>query len=164
MMPSLAAAVRATNAGVPAYDVFPMQALVDRSAAQRRFLMLLLSGFASAALLLAALGIYGTVAQMVQQRTREIGLRMALGASPREALQLVLAHGAVLTGVGLAIGGAAALVLTRAVSKLLFEVRPLDPAAFAGGAGLLIAAAALACYLPARRATKVDPLAALRRD
>jgi len=164
MASTLAAAVRSASAGVPAYNVYPMQALVDRSAAQRRFLMLMLTGFAAAALLLAAVGIYGTVAQMVQQRTQEIGLRMALGGSPGAVLWLVFAQGAVLTGVGMVAGGIAAAVLTQAVRKLLFEVRPLDPLAFAGGVVTLVLAAGLACYVPARRATRVDPMSALRSD
>jgi len=160
----LSARVRSVSAGVPAYNVFQMQDLVDRSAAQRRFVMLLLTGFATAALLLAGVGIYGTVSQAVTQRTQEIGLRMALGASPGAALRMVFRHGSVLTGAGIAAGSLAAAGLTRLMSKLLFEVRPLDPLSFAAAAIVLGGFAALACYIPARRATRVDPLVALRQE
>jgi putative ABC transport system permease protein len=126
--------------------------------------MLLLGGFAAMALLLAAVGIYGTVSQAVTQRTAEIGLRMALGASPAAALSLVFGYGLQLTLAGIAVGAVAAVALTRLMTKLLFEVRPLDPEAFAAAAITLMAFALLACYLPARRATRVDPLTALRQD
>ncbi len=160
----MSAKVRSVSAGVPAYNVFAMQDLVDRSTAQRRFVMLLLTGFAMAALLLAGVGIYGTVSQAVVQRTREIGLRMALGASPAEALRLVFRQGIVLTAAGIGAGSLAAGVLTRLMRQMLFEVRPLDPLSFAAAAVALGAFAALACYVPARRATRVDPLVALRQE
>ena len=160
----LSARVRSVNAGLPAYNVYRMEDLVERSTAQRRFVMLLLTGFAMAALLLAGVGIYGTVSQAVAQRTQEIGLRMALGASPGGALWLVFRDGARLTGTGIAAGAAAALGMTRVMERLLFEVRPLDPAAFGGAAVTLAVFAALACYVPARRATRVDPLEALRQE
>src|SRR5207244_801599 len=161
---TLAAQVRSAGPDVPAYNVFRMQELVDRSTAQRRFVMLLLSGFAAAALLLAAVGIYGTVAQTVAQRRHEIGVRMALGASPSAALALVFRQGFVLVSAGIAIGSVAAAALTQWMRKMLFGIHPLDPAAFAGAALALAAFAALACYIPARRATRVDPLAALRQN
>jgi putative ABC transport system permease protein len=164
MLTALSAAVRSVNAGVPAYNVSAMQALVDRSTAQRRFVMWLLAGFAAAALLLAAVGIYGTVSQAVAQRTQEIGLRMALGASPGEALRMVFSQGMRPVAVGAALGAAGAVGLAQLIRGLLFEVRPLDPAAFAMAAGALVAAALAACYIPARRATRVDPLTALRQE
>jgi putative ABC transport system permease protein len=160
----LSSKVRSVNAGVPAYNVYPMEALVDRSTAQRRFVMLLLTGFAVAALLLAGVGIYGTVSQSVAQRTQEIGLRMALGASPGGALWLVFEQGVRLTAAGIMSGSLVAAGMTRLMRKLLFEVQPLDPVAFGGAVVTLAAFAALACYVPARRATRVDPLAALRQD
>ncbi|HEV3200474.1 MAG TPA: ABC transporter permease [Bryobacteraceae bacterium] len=160
----MSAKVRSVSAGVPAYNVYAMQALVDRSTAQRRFVMLLLTGFAVAALLLAGVGVYGTVSQSVVQRTQEIGLRMALGASPAAASWLVFQQGILLTGAGIAAGSLAAVGLTRLMRKMLFEVRPLDPVSFLAAAIALGAFAALACYLPARRATRVDPLVALRQD
>jgi putative ABC transport system permease protein len=141
-----------------------MQDLVDRSTAQRRFVMWLLSAFALTALLLAAVGVYGTVAQLVTQRTPEIGLRMALGASPAAALMLALRQGVRLAAVGIAIGAAAAAALAQLMRKMLFEVQPLDPAAFAAAALVLAAFAALASYIPARKAAQIDPLGALRRD
>ncbi|HLK65325.1 MAG TPA: ABC transporter permease [Bryobacteraceae bacterium] len=160
----LSAKIRSVSAGVPTYNVFAMQDLVDRSTAQRRFVMLLLTGFAMASLLLAGVGIYGTVSQAVAQRTQEIGLRMALGASPGAALRLVFQHGMLLTLAGIGAGSLAAAALTRLMSKMLFEVRPLDPIAFCAAALALSGFAALACYVPARRATKVDPLEALRAE
>jgi len=156
---SLAATVRSVAAGVPAYNVYLMDTL-----AERRFVMWLLTGFGVAALLLAGVGIYGTVAQSVVQRRQEIGLRMALGASPGAALRLVFGHGIRLAGLGVLFGCAAALALTRLIRKLLFEVQPLDPVAFLSAALVLASFAAAACYVPARRATRVDPLVALRQD
>ncbi len=161
---TLAAKVRSIGADVPTYNIFPMQDLVDRSTAQRRFVMLLLAGFAACALLLAAVGVYGMVSEAVTQRTREIGLRMALGASPGAALALVFREGAVLVGAGILLGAVGALGLTRLMTRLLFGVRPLDPLSFAGAAAALALFAAVACYIPARRATRVDPLVALRSE
>jgi putative ABC transport system permease protein len=161
---ALSARVRSVNAEVPAYNVWLMEDLVDRSTAQRRFVMWLLSGFALTALMLAAVGVYGAVAQSVSQRTPEIGLRMALGASPAAALILALRQGVRLAVVGIAIGAVAAAGLAQAMRKILFEVQPLDPVAFAAAALVLAAFAALASYVPARRAARIDPLEALRRD
>ena len=159
----LAAKVR-VDPTMPAYNLYPMQALVDRSTVERRFVMLLLSGFALAAMLLAAVGVYGTVAQAVTRRSREIGVRIALGASPASALLLVFREGIRLMAAGLAIGTVAAAALTRLMRNLLFEVRPLDAASFLAAALVLAGTAMLACYVPARRATRVDPLAILREE
>jgi len=159
---TLAGKVRSIGPDVPAYNIFLMQELVDRSTAQRRFIMFLLAGFAGCALLLAAVGVYGMVSQAVAQRTREIGLRMALGAPPAAALALVLRQGLAPVALGIGMGTIGAAALTRLMSKLLFAVRPLDPAAFAGAVLALTVCAAAACYIPARRATRVDPLEALR--
>jgi predicted permease len=164
LLPAAAAKVRSVDASIPAYNLYLMQTLVDRSTAQRRFVMSLLTGFALAALLLACVGVYGTVSQSVAQRTQEIGLRMALGSSPEEALALVFGDGMKLAALGIAIGILGAAGLTHLMRKLLFEVQPLDPLAFAGAAAALAAFAALACYLPARRAVRVDPLVALRAN
>jgi putative ABC transport system permease protein len=146
-------------AGLTAFDVV----LAD-SLAERRVLMLLLSVFAGLALLLAAIGIYGVIAYSVSQRTREIGLRMALGARPRDALRLVIGEGMALTGAGIALGLAAALALTRWMKSLLFSVEPTDPTTYAGVALLLALVALLACVIPARRAARVDPMTALRQE
>jgi predicted permease len=164
MASELAARVRSVDAALPAYDLFLMQTLVDRSMAQRRFTMSMLAGFAIGALLLAAIGIYGIVAQTVAQRTQEIGIRMALGSSPAAALRLVFREGMRLAAIGVILGLAAAASLTRLIQNLLFGVQPFDPAAFAAAAAVLAISAALACYAPARRATRIDPLTALRQD
>ena len=134
------------------------------SLAQQRFNMLLLALFAALALILAAVGIYGLMAYSVSQRTHEIGVRLAIGAQRRDVLRLVLRDGARLTLVGIAIGIIAALALTRLMASLLFEVTPTDPATFASVALLLAVVALAACYIPARRAARVDPMVALRYD
>ena len=156
--------LRSVDAEVPTYNEFVMRELVERSTAQRRFVMLLLGGFALAALLLAGVGLYGTVSQAVAQRTQEIGVRMALGASPGAVLRLVFGEGLRMMAAGLVAGGAAAAGLGWLMRRMLFEVRPLDPAAFAAAAMTLAVFAAAACYLPARRATRVDPTVALRQE
>ncbi len=161
---TLAARVRSVNPGAPAYHVSSMQELVDQSTVQRRFVMWMLTAFSVAALLLAAIGIYGSMSQAVAQRRQEIGLRMALGASPMAALRLVLRQGVALTLAGIVCGAVAAAGLTRLMAKMLFEVQPLDPVAFAGAVLVLASFALLASYLPARRATRVDPLETLRLD
>ncbi|HTX37338.1 MAG TPA: ABC transporter permease [Bryobacteraceae bacterium] len=161
---ALAAKVRSVDAAIPAYDLFLMQSLVERSTAERRFVMSLLTGFALAALLLAAVGIYGVVSQSVAQRTQEIGIRMALGSPPSAALALVFREGMRLAAMGIAFGLATAAGITRLMENLLFGVQPVDAPAFAAAVAALAGCAALACYAPARRASRVDPLTALRQD
>ena len=164
MVRTLSAAVRAVHPEIPTYSEFVMEELVARSTVQRRFVMMLLAGFAAAAMLLAGLGIYGTISQVVAQRTPEIGVRMALGASPGEVLRMVLGEGAKLMALGGVIGMAAAAALAWLMRAMLFEVAPLDPASFAAAALVLCGFALAACYLPARRASRVDPMEALRAD
>ena len=149
---------------LPVSDVHPMDDLLAVSVAQQRFNMLLLGLFAALALILAAVGIYGAMAYAVKQRTHEIGIRTALGAQRGDVLWLVMREGTKIALFGIASGIAGALALTRLMSSLLFEVKPTDPATFAGVAILLALVALAACYIPARRATKVDPMVALRYE
>ncbi|HEX2269128.1 MAG TPA: ABC transporter permease [Pyrinomonadaceae bacterium] len=141
-----------------------MNEVIADSLAQRRFAMIVLGSFAAAALLLASLGIYGVISYLVGQRTHEIGIRVALGATRRQILTLVLGHGLKMTLAGVMVGLVAAFGLTRLMRTMLFGVGATDPATFAIIAVLLTVIALLACYLPARRATKVDPLVALRNE
>jgi predicted permease len=148
----------------PILQLRTMQARLDEIYAPRRFNMLLFGVFALVALLLGAVGIYGVLAYAVTQRTHEIGIRMALGAKRRDVLWLIVRQGLALTLVGVALGLVAALALTRVIQNLLYEVSATDPATFAGIALLLISVAFIASFIPARRATKVDPLTALRHE
>jgi putative ABC transport system permease protein len=148
----------------PVYSVQPMTEVVSQSIAQRRFSLVLLAFFAASALFLAALGLYGVMAYSVAQRTGEIGIRMALGAQKSDVLLLVQRQGLVLVLIGLVIGVAGALALTRLMTTLLFRVEATDPVTFVLVAGVLIAVSLMACLVPARRAAKVDPIVALRYE
>jgi putative ABC transport system permease protein len=148
----------------PISQVVTMNEQLSDSIAQRRFQMLLLGVFAAVALVIASVGIYGVISYAVSQRTREIGVRMALGAQAGDVLRMVIWRGMSLALVGVALGVAAALALTRVMKNLLFEVSATDPATFALIALLLLSVAFIASYIPARRATKVDPLIALRAE
>jgi putative ABC transport system permease protein len=164
LIPAVRETVRRIDKGQPIAEVREMKQIVSEVAAQPRFNTLLLSLFAGVALLLAAAGIYGVMSYSVTQRTHEIGLRMALGAQTRDVIRLIVGQCVKLTLAGLALGLAAAFALTRVMATLLYGVSPTDPSTFAGCALLLVLVALLACYLPARRATKVDPLVALRYE
>jgi putative ABC transport system permease protein len=139
-----------------------MEQIISRSLAERRFTMLVLIIFAAAALLLAAVGIYGVMSYAVTRRIHELGIRAALGASRAEIVGLVLSQGMKLAGIGMAGGLVAALALTRFMADLLFGVRPADPATLVAVTLLLGGIALVACYIPARQATAVHPVVALR--
>ncbi|HKY27255.1 MAG TPA: ABC transporter permease [Pyrinomonadaceae bacterium] len=157
-------AVRSVEKGVPLYNLKTMDDVVATSAAPRRTPMLLFTAFAGVAMLLAMLGIYGITTYYVTQRTHEIGIRMALGAQLRDVLRLVLSRGMLLAVVGVGVGLVGAFLLTRYLTTMLFGVQPIDPLTFAAVSVVLIAVALIACYIPARRATKVDPVIALRYE
>ena len=156
--------IREVDPDQPVSNVATMSELLGEEAAQRRMGMIMLAGFAALALLLASLGIYGVLSYFVTQHTNEIGVRLALGATPRNILFLVLRKGMSLTFLGVAIGLAASFALTRLMSSLLFGVKAGDPLTFVAVPVLLALVALLACYIPARRATKVDPMVALRYE
>ncbi|GMR24369.1 MAG: ABC transporter permease [Acidobacteriota bacterium] len=164
LAPRLRDTVWALDANLPIGNVTTMTRALDEALAQPRFNMLLLSVFGAAALALAAMGIYGLLAYDVTRRTSEIGIRMALGARSRDVVTLVVSQGVRLTMVGLALGLAAALLLTRVLSGLLFGVSTSDPATFAAVAVFLGAVALAASYIPARRATRIAPVTALRHE
>jgi putative ABC transport system permease protein len=165
---SLIAGVRQQLAGLdpeqPIYNIQTLSELRDRSIAPQRLNLALLGNFALLALVLATVGIYGVLSQLVQQRTSEIGIRLALGAQLSEVLKLVLKDGMKLALIGVGIGLGASLALTRVLSSLLFGVTPTDALTFISVSALLLSVALLACLAPARRATKVDPLTALRSE
>jgi predicted permease len=156
--------VRALDPDLPIYNVRTMEQRVDESLARRRFSMLLLTLFAALALGLAAIGIYGVIAYLVTQGTRDLGIRMALGATPRSIVMLILRHGMSVALFGVGAGLASAFVLTRFMRNLLFGVAPADPVTFAAVALLLASVAFVASYVPARRAARVDPMKSLRAE
>jgi len=157
-------AIWSVNSSLPVFAIRTLQDLYDQSMARTSFTLVLLGIAGAMALILGIVGIYGVIAYAVTQRTREIGIRMALGAQPAELQQLFVRQGLLLAGIGAVLGLASAAGLTRLMASLLFGVSALDPLTYAGVAALLIVAAALASYLPARRATAVDPLEALRAE
>jgi predicted permease len=167
VMPAIKAAVYGAGSDQPVYDVRTMQNIVSESMSPQRLPMILLSVFATLALLLACVGLYGVISYAVTQRTHEIGIRVALGAEKKDVLRLVLGGGLRLAVTGVAIGGITALILTRVLpsfSHLLYGVRPSDPLTFAAVSSILVLVALLASYIPARRATRVDPMVALRYE
>jgi predicted permease len=164
LQPSIANAVREADRSLPIIRLRNMEGVFRDSVRRPRMLMQLFAGFAGLALLLAAIGTYGVLSYMVTQHRREIGIRMALGAERAIVLRTIMGHGLKLTCAGLVAGLAAALVLTRLMETLLFEVRPNDPATLAGVAALITAVAAAASLIPAFRATRVDPIVALKDE
>jgi ABC-type antimicrobial peptide transport system permease subunit len=161
---SIRAAVATVDASVPVKSVRPVDDLIDTSAARARFTMLLLATFAAVALILGAVGVYGVVAYAVTRRTREIGVRMALGARASDVLGMVLREGSLVAGIGVALGIAGALAASRLLAGFLFGVTPNDPGVFIAVPAVLGLVALGACALPARRAARVDPVTALRSE
>jgi putative ABC transport system permease protein len=165
---ALTSAIRGVVASVdkdqPIFAIVTMNQLLNDSVSTQRTTLVLLGLFSGLAVTLAAVGVYGVMACSVAQRTHEIGVRMALGAPPRDISRMVLKQGLRIAFIGVAIGLAASIGLTRLMSSLLFSVGANDPATFAGVAILLMLVALLACYIPARRAMRVDPMVALRHE
>jgi putative ABC transport system permease protein len=164
LQPAIGVAVRDVDPSVPVIGLRPMGDVISGSLRRPRMLMELFGAFAGLTVLLAAVGTYGMLSYLVTQRRAEIGIRMALGASREAVLYSVMAHGLTLALIGLAAGLGAAVMLTRLMQALLFEVSPSDPATLAGVAALIMVVAAVASLVPAVRATRVDPMVALRDE
>jgi putative ABC transport system permease protein len=158
------AALKKSDALLPAYRVLSMDASIERSYWQQALYGKMFGAFAGIALVLASIGVYGVISYAVSQRTQELGVRVALGAQRGDVLRLVVRDGAMLGGIGIVIGLAGALSVTRFLRTMLFGVSPFDPASFIGVSAILVAVALLASYVPARRAARVDPVEALRYD
>ena len=156
--------VRSLDPDQPIYNIRTMDEIRGESVAPQRLNLMLLSLFAGIAFVLAIVGIYGVMSYAVTQRTHEIGIRMAIGAQPRDVFKMILGQGMLLTFVGIGAGLLGAFGLTRLMATMLFGVKPTDPATFAGVALLLTLVALIACYIPGRRATKVDPVDSLRYE
>ena len=164
LVPALRSIVRDLDSAVPIYEVATLEDIVLRTAAQRRFVMQLLGMFAVLALLLAAVALYGVVSYTVAQRTREVGVRVALGAAPMDVIQLMLASGTVTIAAGVAVGLGSTLVVMRSLGALLYGVEPSDPATLGSAAAVLMLIALTAHVLPAARALRIDPSIALRQE
>jgi ABC-type lipoprotein release transport system permease subunit len=164
LTPAIRGAIRDLDRTVPAFRIQTFEEIVSRSLWRQRLQGEVLGVFAALAVILASVGLYGVVAYAVAQRTRELGVRMALGATRRDVLRLVLGQGARLTLLGVAVGTVGALALSRVVASLLYGITATDPLTFLAVPALLGAVAVLASYAPARRAMKVDPLVAMRAE
>jgi putative ABC transport system permease protein len=162
LVPALRRAVRTADPDLTLYDVRTMEQRIGETWAQRRLHTLLLSGFAAVAILLAAMGIYAIVAHSITLRTREVGIRIALGATIPDVVALLVREGMAFPLAGLIAGIGAALLLTRALGAMLYGVKPTEPVVFAAMTLVLAVVALAACYLPARRVIRIDPLAALK--
>jgi putative ABC transport system permease protein len=164
---ALRGAVQEVDPQVPLWGVATMEEILVESLGWRRFTMTLLGAFAAAALVLAAVGLYGVLSYAVAERRREIGIRMALGAKSEQVVRQVVGEGLVLAGVGLVIGAGLALALGRfmsSFSSLIFQVEPADPVTFLGGGAILLCVALAACGLPAQRAARLDPVVVLKEE
>jgi len=156
--------VEGMDANVAVHSISSMDQIIARSVADRRFALELLGVFAAVALLLAAIGIYGVMSYAFSQRTHEVGIRMALGAQRLDVLRMALSEGMRIVVIGLAAGLVGAAIMTRFFRSMLFGVAPSDPITLLSAAAVLAGVAFFACYIPAQRATRVDPLVALRED
>jgi putative ABC transport system permease protein len=156
--------VQAVDPNIPVFGARTMDEMVAKYLEQRRFALELLGIFAGVALLLASIGIYGVMAYTFSQRTNEIGIRMAMGAQRGDILRIAVSEGAMIVVFGVTAGLIGSLILTRFLQTMLFDVKPNDPITFAAISGLLAAVTLAACFVPARRATRVDPLVALRHE
>jgi ABC-type antimicrobial peptide transport system permease subunit len=164
LTPLIRGKLRSIDPAVPMFDVDTLEHAIDLSFDSRRAVMMLLSCYAVLALLLSALGIYGVLAFDVSQRTREIGVRAAIGASRREIIFMVMRQGLWKAGIGFSIGLVCAFLLSRLIGSLLFGIKPSDPWAYISVSFLILVVAFLASYLPARNAARIDPLRALRME
>jgi putative ABC transport system permease protein len=162
--PAIRSAILGVDRSQPVFAVETMDEVIGKSISQRRFSLVLIAVFAALALFLAALGLYGVISYSVAQRTSEIGIRMALGAKSGQVLWMIERQGLQLVALGLVVGIIAALALTRFLERMLFGVSATDPLTFLSVAGVLLSVAAAACYIPARRASRVDPMVALRYE
>ena len=164
MAPVVRDALRAVDPDLPLLQPQALSTRIAQTIADRRLALVLLAGFAALALVLASLGVYSVMAHLVAFRTNEIGIRMALGASPRAVMRMVLSHGRRLTLIGIALGIAGAFLVTRLMQQALFEVDPADPLIYLAVSAMLLLVAEFAVWLPARRATRIDPVIALRSE
>jgi len=162
--PAFRSTVRSMDANLPVSDIRTMNELLSKSVAQPRFRTLILGVFAAVALLLAVVGIFGVMSYLVGRRTRELGLRMALGATHQNVLRMILREGLSVVLIGIGLGLVEALLLARWIKSLLFGIAPADPVTFLSVGILLTLVALAACYIPARRAVRVDPMVALRHE
>jgi putative ABC transport system permease protein len=158
------AVMRQLDAGVALANLMPLEQWVRMHTRERQFALLILAAFGGLAVALGAIGVYGAASYAVSRRQRDIGIRVALGATPREIIAMVLAHGMTLAATGVAAGIVLGFGLGRFVRAMLYDVSAADPLTFSGVPLALLVVAALACYLPARRATRIDPLVALRAE
>ena len=164
MLPALRRELRAVDPRLALWYAKPMDELLAKPLAQPRLSTFLMSAFGAAALLLAAIGLYGLMSSVVRERTREIGIRMALGAAPERVRRDVIGQALIITGAGAGVGLVAALATSRLLTTLLFEVSPTDPLALVGACAILFVVVLIAAYVPARWATRIDPASALRAD